>query len=213
MELHNWIQNAMNYGVPQETILYLLLLPFVVTLVALFRQIFGIKAFGIYTPTLITFSFLVVGIKYGIAIFLAVIFIGILSRLLLRKLRLLYLPRIAITLTFISFAILALLAFGGSIQRTGFAAISIAPIIIMIALVEKVVATQIENGTKEALIVATQTLFISLVSYYITSFESFQHLLMASPWIVLLTVLVNILVGKWTGLRLSEYWRFRDILK
>ena len=213
MELHNWIQNAMNYGVPQETILYLLLLPFVVTLVALFRQIFGIKAFGIYTPTLITFSFLVVGIKYGIAIFLAVIFIGILSRLLLRKLRLLYLPRIAITLTFISFAILGLLAFGGFIQRTGFAAISIAPIIIMIALVEKVVATQIENGTKEALIVAAQTLFISLVSYYITSFESFQHLLMASPWIVFLTVLVNILVGKWTGLRLSEYWRFRDILK
>lgn len=213
MELHTWIQNAMNYGVPQETILYLLLLPFVVTLVALFRQLFGIKAFGIYTPTLVTFSFLVVGLKYGIAIFLAVIVIGILSRLLLRKLRLLYLPRIAITLTLISFAILALLAFGGSVQRTGFAAMSIAPIIIMIALVEKIIATQIEKGTKVAIIVSLQTLFISLVAYYITNLTSFQTLLMASPWIVLFTIVVNIALGKWSGLRLSEFWRFRDLLK
>lgn len=203
----------MDYGVPQETILYLLLLPFVVTLVALFRQVFGIKAFGIYTPTLITFSFLVVGIKYGIAIFFAVIIIGILSRMLLRYFRLLYLPRIAITLTLISFAILALLAFGGSLQRTGFAAMSIAPIIIMIALVEKVIATQIESGTKEAIIISFQTLFISFVSWYITSFQGFQELLMVSPWIVLITIVVNIIAGKWTGLRLSEYFRFREILK
>jgi hypothetical protein len=203
----------MDYGVPQETILYLLLLPFVVTLVALFRQVFGIKAFGIYTPTLITFSFLVVGIKYGIAIFLAVIVIGIISRMLLRYFRLLYLPRIAITLTLISFVILALLAFGGSLQRTGFAAMSIAPIIIMIALVEKVIATQIENGTREALIISFQTLFISLVSWYLTSLESFQTLLMASPWIVLFTIVINIVAGKWTGLRLSEYFRFRTLLK
>jgi len=213
MEFHPWIQNAMNYGVPQETILYLLLLPFVVTLVALFRQLFGIKAFGIYTPTLVTFSFLVVGLKYGIAIFLAVIVIGILSRLLLRKLRLLYLPRIAITLTLISFAILALLALGGSIQRTGFAAMSIAPIIIMIALVEKVIATQIEKGTKVAVIVSFQTLFISLVAYYITNLSSFQVLLMSSPWIVLFTLVVNVALGKWSGLRLSELWRFRNLLK
>ncbi len=213
MDHHNWIQNAMEYGVPQETILYLLLLPFVVTLVALFRQIFGIKAFGIYTPTLVTFSFLVVGVKYGVAIFLAVVIIGILSRFLLKKLRLLYLPRIAITLTLISFAVLALLVFGGSLQRTGFAAISIAPIIIMIALVEKIVATQIEHGTKEAIIISLQTLFISLVGYHLMGLPSFQNLLMTYPWIVLFTLFINILVGKWTGLRINEWWRFRTLLK
>jgi len=213
MQLHSWIQNAMDYGVPQETILYLLLLPFVVTIVAIFRQVFGIKAFGIYTPTLITFSFLVVGVKYGIAIFFAVIAAGIFARLLLKRFRLLYLPRIAITLTLISFAILALLAFGGSVQRTGFAAMSIAPIIIMIALVEKVVAAQIESGTRHAILVSLQTLAISLVIYFLMDFPGFQELLMASPWIVLLTILINIAAGKWTGLRLNEYWRFRDLLK
>jgi hypothetical protein len=213
MELHPWIQYALEYGVPLETILYLLLLPVVVTLVALFRQIFGITAFGIYTPTLITFSFLLVGPKYGVAIFFAVIIAGILSRLLLKRFRLLYLPRIAITLTLTSFVILALLVFGGSVQRTGFAAQAIAPIIIMIALVEKVIAAQIESGTKTALTIAMQTLAISLIIYAITFAPSFQELLLESPWVVLFTIVINIAAGKWTGLRLSEYWRFRDILR
>lgn len=210
---HPWIINIISQSVPEETVLHLLLLPFVVTLVALFRQVFGIKAFGIYTPTLITFSFLVVGVKYGIAIFIAVILMGMLSRFLLKKFRLLYLPKVAITLTLISFAVLLLLALGGSIQRTGFAAMSIAPIIIMIALVEKIIVTQMENGTKEAFLVSGQTLLISLVSYYLTSISSFQQLLLNSPWIVLITIIINIIVGRWTGLRISEYWRFRDILK
>ena len=39
------------------------------------------------------------GLKYGVAIFVSIILVGMLSRLLLRKLRLLYLPRVAITLT------------------------------------------------------------------------------------------------------------------
>ena len=210
---HPWIINIISQSVPEETVLHLLLLPFVVTLVALFRQVFGIKAFGIYTPTLITFSFLVVGVKYGIAIFVAVILVGMLSRFLLKKFRLLYLPKVAITLTLVSFAVLLLLALGGSIQRTGFAAMSIAPIIIMIALVEKIIVTQMENGTKEAFLVSGQTLLISLASYYLTSISSFQQLLLNSPWIVLITIIINIIVGRWTGLRISEYWRFRDILK
>ncbi|QQS61798.1 MAG: hypothetical protein IPN70_02675 [Candidatus Moraniibacteriota bacterium] len=210
---HPWILNIISHNVPEETVLHLLLLPFVVTLVAFFRQVFGIKAFGIYTPTLITFSFLVVGVKYGVAIFATVILVGMISRFLLKKFRLLYLPRVAITLTFISFVILLLLALSGSVQRTGFAAMSIAPIIIMIALVEKIIVTQMEKGTKEAFIVSGQTLLISLVSYYFTSIPSFQTLLLASPWIVFLTIVLNIAVGKWTGLRISEYWRFRDILK
>jgi len=33
------------------------------------------------------------------------------------------------------------------------------------------------------------------------------------PWVVLFTIPFNIFLGKWTGLRFSEYWRFRDVLK
>ena len=207
-------------GVPQESILLILMLPIIATLISFFRQVFGIKAFGIYTPSIVTFAFLGMGgeagfkgIKYGVAIFISIILVGMGSRYVLKKLRLLYLPRVAIILSMVAFAILAILVLGGSMQRTGLAAIPIFPLLIMIIIVEKFVAAQLEKGNKTAFILATETLAISLVGYFILSWDLLIMTILTYPWIVLLTIPFNIFLGKWTGLRLSEYWRFRDILK
>lgn len=211
--LHPFVQFVIEQGVPLETLQFLLILPIVVTLIAFFRQVIGIQAFGIYAPSLITFAFLVVGAKYGVAIYISVIVVGIIARLLLRRLRVLYLSRVAMMLTLVSFALLFLLIFGASIQRTGFAAVSIVPLIIMIVLSEKFIAAQIEKNTKTALIIAAQTLIISLVTYLIVGWPTLTLLLFAHPWIVLLTLPINFFIGRWTGLRLSEYYRFHSILK
>jgi hypothetical protein len=201
-------------GVPYETIKLILLLPIIATIIAFLRQVVGIKAFGIYTPLIITFAFLATnGIKYGIVIFASVILIGMLMRFVLKPFRLLYLPRVAIMLTVVALLTLGVLAFGGDMHRTGLASVSIFPILIMITLVEKFVAVQIEKGNKTAMILAVETLFISLLGFFIANWNIFIKLIILYPWIILLTVPVNILIGRWTGLRLSEYWRFKEIIK
>ena len=192
----------------------LFMLPIIVTLIAFFRQVVGIKAFGIYTPAIVTFAFLAIPqLRYGVIVFVVVIMVGMLMRYLLKRLKLLYLPRMAITLSIVAFSILTLLAIGGSMQRTGLAAVSIFPILIMITLVEKFVGTQIEKGNKTALILALETLAISIVGFYIASWTELIRFIVVYPWIVLLTIPVNIFLGKWDGLRISEYIRFRDVLK
>jgi len=57
-------------GMPMNTIYLILVLPVIATIIAFFRQVVGFKALGIYTPSIITVSFLVTGLKYGIIIFL-----------------------------------------------------------------------------------------------------------------------------------------------
>jgi hypothetical protein len=201
-------------GVPFETVILILMLPIIATLIAFLRQVVGIKAFGIYTPLIITFAFLATnGLRYGVAIFLAVIFIGMLMRFMLKPFRLLYLPRVAIMLTVVALLILFLLVFGGSVHRTGLASVSIFPILIMITLVEKFVAVQIEKGNKTALILAFETLIISIIGFYIASWKSLIEFLVAYPWIILFTIPINIIIGRWTGLRISEYIRFKDVIK
>lgn len=215
MSLHPLLAGFVWQGVPIETVRLILLFPIIVTLVAFFRQVVGIKAFGIYTPSIVTFAFLAFdpgGIKYGVAIFIAIIVVGMVSRELTRHLRILYLPRVAITLTIVAIAILIILALGASFQRTGLASVSIFPLLIMITLVEKFVATQIEKGNKTAIVLAAETLFLSLVGYFIARSAPLAQSLLLHPWIILLTIPVNILLGKWRGLRLSEYFRFRKIL-
>jgi hypothetical protein len=201
-------------GVPLDTIVLLLMLPIVATLMAFFRQIVGIKAFGIYTPSIVTFAFLAFdpkGIKYGIAIFFSIIITGMLSRIFLKHFRLLYLPRVALTLTIVAFTTLAMLVIGGSFNRTGLASVSIFPLLIMITLVEKFVATQIEKGDKTAMILAFETLVLSLIGYAVVRWHVLIELIIAHPWVVLLTIPVNLWLGKWTGLRITEYLRFRKI--
>lgn len=200
-------------GVPLETVLQLLMLPIIVTMIAFFRQVIGIKAFGIYTPAIVIFAFLATGIKYGLALFVSVIAVGLISRFLLKKLRILYLPRVAITISIVAFAMLVVLVVGGSMKRTGLAAVSIFPLVIMITIVEKFVATQIEKGNRTALILALETLLIALVGYYLASWGFLINAIKAYPWIILFSLPINVLLGKWTGLRLVEYFRFREILK
>jgi hypothetical protein len=216
MPMHPIISFFIGQGVPLETVVLLLMLPVIATLVAFFRQVIGIKAFGIYTPSIVTFAFLAFdpnGVKYGIAIFVIVILVGMLSRFLLKNLRMLYLPRVAITLTIVTLAILAVLVFGGSLNRTGLASVSIFPLLIMITLVEKFVATQLEKGDKTAIILALETLGISLIGYIVARWEVLVGLIIIHPWIVLLTIPINLWLGKWTGLRLIEYMRFRKIFQ
>lgn len=201
-------------GVPFDTVVLLLILPIIVTLIAFFRQVFGIKAFGIYTPAIVTFAFLATRpVKYGIAVFVMVILIGMLMRYVLKRLRILYLPRVAITLSIVAFSILIMLSIGGSFQRTGLASVSIFPILIMITIVEKFVATQIEKGNKTALVLAGETLIISVIGFYVASWPALIGAIVSYPLLVLLTIPINIFLGKWDGLRITEYIRFREILK
>jgi hypothetical protein len=208
------IQYILNQGVPFETVILILMLPIIATLITFLRQVVGIKAFGIYTPLLVTFAFLATsGIKYGIAIFVSVIIIGMVMRFILKPFRMLYLPRVAIMLTVVAILILGTLVLGGSLKRTGLAAVSIFPVLIMITLVEKFVTVQIEKGNKTAIILAFETLVISIAGYYIASWNVLISLLAAHPWIVLLTIPINIFLGKYTGLRFTEYYRFKEVIK
>jgi hypothetical protein len=218
----DFVEFAISQGVPLSTVTLILMLPVVVMIIAFFRQVIGIKAFGIYTPALIIFAFLAIksdsgdfwgGIKYGISIFATVIIIGTLARIVLKQFRLLYLPRVAIVISIVALSTLLMLTIGGVFQRTGLASVSIFPILIMITLVEKFVAVQIEKGNKTAVFLSLETLAISIFGYFVASWSSLIFLLQQYPWLVFAAIGINILLGKWTGLRLSEYIRFKKIIK
>ena len=59
-----------------------------------------------------------------------------------------------------------------------------------------------------------ETLVLATIGYSILSLQVTREWVLAKPELtVLLTVLVNIFLGRFTGLRLLEYWRFRELLR
>lgn len=208
------IQYLINNGVPRETIILLLMLPIAATIIAFARQIIGIKGFGIYTPLIISFAILTTGLKYGLVFFTVIILTGTIARFLAKRFRLLYLPRMALFLTTVAAAMLFLLGIGAFYQKKGLITASVFAILIMITLVEKFVAAQIERGTAKAIILTAETLLLSVVCFWVIRWKWLQNLVLLYPlWIIVSAGIVNVFLGKWTGLRLSEYFRFREVIK
>jgi hypothetical protein len=201
-----------NQGVPVNSVFLILMLPVIATIIASARQLVGIKAFGIFAPTVIALSFLVTGIEYGIAIFGIIIVLGTLARLFARRIRLLYLPRMAIVLSLVALAIFGLY-FVGSYFDNILIGVSIFPILIMTVLAEHFISVQIDQGYKSAIKLTFETLLLSVAGYFIGDWTVFKTTILAYPELVLLTFVINIIVGKFAGLRLTEYIRFRNVFK
>ncbi len=203
-----------NQGIPQETVVFLLMLPIMATVIAFSRQVIGIKVLDIYTPLIIAFAFLVIGLKNGLIVFMIILLVGTLARLLVKRFRLLYLPRIAIILITVTLAILLLFLASAYSGQKDLATTSIFATLIMIALIERFIVVQIERKAKKVIIITAETLFLSIICYWVASWPWLQNQIISIPlWIILGAIVVNILLGRWTSLRLSEYWRFREVIK
>ncbi len=211
--MSNIVQFIADQGVNIETIYLILALPFVATLIAAFRQVAGIRSFGIYTPLVLTFAFWAIGLKYGLAVFAVILVVGVVVRYILKDFHLLYMSKVAIVLTVISLAILILLAVAGYFQRRGFASTSILPILILITLIEKFAFTQVEKGFRTAATLSIGTLVIATVCYYFVVWDVFRSLVLNHPEYIFIALIIDAFLGKWTGLRLSEYLRFRKVIK
>jgi PKD repeat protein len=207
------INSLVNRGVPINNITLLLMLPIIATILSFSRQVIGIKAFGIITPAMTTLSFLVMGLTNGLIVFSAVLLSGTITRLLVRKLHLLYLPRMALVLTSVSLAILLLLGVGASVDSASIVSFAIFPTLILTLLAEEFIAVQFTAGARTALTITAWTLGLSIACYFIMSWELFRTIIISYPEVALLAIPINILLGRWTGLRLTEYFRFRKLLR
>lgn len=220
LEIINPLKHAIRRGVeaqvPVETITFLLLLPLVVSLISAARHLIGLRGFGIFLPAALATSFIEVGPLWGILLFIVIVTISTYVRLFLRKrkVKLQYLPRMAIILWSVVLGVLGILLLLPSVIKTGIAEISIFPLLILILLAEDFTRVQLGKSVRVAISLTSETLVLSLLVYLVIQFQQIQTFALLNPEIFLGFVLIfNIFLGKYSGLRLVELWRFRKLIK
>jgi len=84
----------------------------------------------------------------------------------------------------------------------------------MVLMVERFVAIQIERGQKMAIFLTLETLVLALIAYFIINWSWLQQALLRYPFRSFLVLFFfNFLLGKWTGLRVTEYFRFKELME
>jgi uncharacterized protein with transglutaminase domain len=202
---------AMDRGVASNTIVLLLLLPLIATLVSVLHYIGGFSGYGIFMPTMIAVTFLATGIFGGLVLFAMILGVSILSSVILKKLKMHFWPARAISLLFISLATFILMIFSSFVRLIDIRQISIFPILFMILLTEEFTRTQLVKSKNEAKKLTIGTIIVAITGAIVMNFGWFQGIVLRSPELIVVLVLaINLLVGNYKGMRLSEIKRFKD---
>jgi hypothetical protein len=69
-----------------------------------------------------------------------------------------------------------------------------------------------EDGLIKAIKVVVGTVFVVAAAFAAMNWELLQIIVVTFPETLLLLVAAFVIVGRWTGIRLSEYLRFRDLI-
>jgi len=211
------IRSSVDSGVPPNTIVLLLLLPVIATFIATARHVGGMRGFGIFPPAALSVVFLAIGPILGILLFFLIVLISTYARVFMRraKIKLQYLPRMALILWAVVIGVLWLLLFLVPVLNLrALTNVSIFPVLILVLLAEDFAKVQLGKSARTAIAQATETLILSLIAFIFLTMGSLQAFALTKPELLLISVaIIDFVIGKYIGLRVVEYWRFRKLIR
>lgn len=216
---NNWLQHAIRQavdkGVSANTIVLVLLFPLAAGLIAAARHLLGFQGFGIFVPAMLAVSLLATGIKVGLVLLGVIWLTANLSRWMTKWLKLQYLPRMALLMWFISLGVLGVLLGAVNVESlSSLSAASIFPILILMLLTENFIEVQTGKSRHEAANIISQTIILAMVTAILLRQDLIQRMVLLNPEIFLVLVAVfDIYVGKYVGLRMLEYVKFKKLLR
>jgi len=189
----------------------LLLLPIGALAIACIRQLIGIRTFGTFMPVLIALAFRDTQLALGIALFVAVVVLGLVLRSFFNILHLTLVPRLTAVLSIVTLIMLVIAVAGAAGDVRLGLSLSLFPIVILTMTIESMSLIWDEYGPREALTRAGGSLISAIAGYLVISIPAVQHLVFVFPEILLLVIGAAIALGRYNGFTLLEFVRFRMI--
>ena len=195
----------------QETFRILILVPVGALMICVLRNIIGFPTFGIFMPVLMALAFRNTGLLYGLGIFAGVVLIGYVVRRWIDKLRLLLVPRLSVILTLVIIAFTVLALVGSKLGLREFMAVGLLPFVILTMTIERFFVLIEESGAPAALRTAAGSAAVAVITYELIHINSLQLTFFVYPELLFAVAALQILLGRYTGYRLSELLRFRRL--
>lgn len=207
------IRKAVADGVSPNTLVLLFLFPLVAALVAFSRQVVGVNGFGMIIPALLSVAFVSTGGMVGLVLLSFVMLATIFGRMMIKKVKVPYLPKLAILIWLISVSVLGLLIMSPLIGLEKLMSVGIFPIMIFVLLAETFLEAQITRSLATSFGMTLETVVLAFIAYKLMSSTWIQNQVLLQPEVsVILILVLDLLIGKYKGLRLSEVWRFRNLV-
>lgn len=208
--------NLSIYNLPlsaQNSLKWLSVFPIAILLVVLLRNVIGVRTMGTFTPMLIAMSFVETGFWAGLVCFSLIVGLGISIRFVMSKLNLLLVPRISAVVIFVILIITGMTFLGYNFNIRIAQASVYFPIIITAWVIERASIIWEEDGAKNAWNELSNSLLVGIIVYFVISNDYVRHLMFVFNEINLVILFAVMLLGTYTGYRLTELKRFAPLVK
>jgi hypothetical protein len=205
-------------GIDRNTLFLLLITPFIALFISFCRIMIGINVPTILIPTILIFSLFTIGLNTTIIFLCLSIALALLGKYLIAEFHLHFSTKISLIFSFVSIGlILALPLLKDTLSLT---AAAIYPILVISFINEKQFSFKISknsliNDFKSILkVIAFSILCFFLLGgvLYGFQFPEIKQLILAYPESILLALMINFIIGQYTGLRATEVIRFRKLI-
>ena len=203
------------YNLPltaQNTLKWLMIFPLGILLVVLMRNVIGIQTMGTFTPMLIAMSLIKTSFISGLLCYTLIISLGLILRAATTKLNLLLVPRISAVVIFVILIMQGLTIVGYNFDIEIASSAVFFPIIITAWIIERASITWEEEGMRNALKQIINTMAVGFITYIVLSNNYILHIMYAFNEWNLVILFIVMLLGTYTGYRLTELKRFSPII-
>lgn len=178
------------------------------TVIAILRNVVGIKAFGTFAPVIIAFSMLYTGLLVGLLLFAAVVFVLILTRGALHGQRIQQSHRAAIMVAVLALVATLLAAFAARLGQPDLAFVLLFPVVITTWVADSYLVKVSKVGWGPPTKALLWTLVLVAAAYVVIVQDWLVDGIMREPLSWPLLVLLNWSLGTRIQTRLSDKLRF-----
>ncbi len=197
----------------QETYRILLMVPIGAFIMLLLRNLVGIKTYGTFMPVLIALAFRETALVAGVTLFVLVVGFGLLVRFYLERLRLLLVPRLTAILILVVLLMAAVSVLSNRLGLEVGLSVALFPMVIMAMTIERMSVAWDERGAGTAIREGVGTLVVAALAYLVMSWQPLEHVVFVFPEVLLVLFAMALLLGRYSGYRLSELLRFRALAR
>ncbi len=213
--LQRFFRRASLYALPpseRHLIEFLMLLPVAALMVCIFRNVIGLNSFGTFAPALVGLAFREFQNLPGILIFVSLVLIGSGMRRILDRYHLLQVPRTALMLTLVVIFLIGGIVAANIHHLSASKFMPLFPMVILTGMIERFWTLEVEDGTYASFKTMLGTMFIAMTIALVLGIHALVKFLFEFPETLGLIMAGQLLLGRYTGYRLSELMRFRDLL-
>lgn len=205
------VQLAVKEGVPANTIILILLLPLLATVMVFIRHIIGLPSLELFVPIAFSITLVSTGVWAGAILLATIILASTVARFVLKRVKIMQLPKMALSIFIVSIFVLISLTASAYLGLLTVTQLSIFPVLILILLAEKIVTLQLTRSSVDIVSITATTLLMGLLGYFILSWTFLRAIILLYPEFIFLLIPINIMMGRYFGLRVTEMFRFSSI--